>query len=152
MRETTMLKKWNLVALILSAVLVAPAIAVEKKTERPEIANNVEAYSGRQNVQVWTLRVGKRSANQALVQITGIDHDWDKRIQKMDIEKTFKDVRYSVDVNGKRYVALIVNNGLGELYLPGENKQLEVFSDSTLASEGNAEHFLTEYLQQSEGL
>jgi hypothetical protein len=50
------------------------------------------------------------------------DHDWDGRIQKMNVEKTFKDVRYSIEVKGRRYVALIMTSGIGELHLPGESQ------------------------------
>jgi hypothetical protein len=135
---------------MLAAVLMVPMIAAAEAV-RPVIGNKMEAYSGLQNVQVRILRVGERVDNRALVQITGIDHDWDGRIQKMNVEKTFKDVRYSVEVKGKRYVALILNSGIGELYLPGENRQVNMFSNSALALEGNPEHFLTDYLQQSNG-
>ncbi len=58
---------------------------------RPPVADNVVAYQGQQGIKVWTLRVGERSANEALVQIEGVDHDWNMRIQKMSVEKTSKD-------------------------------------------------------------
>jgi len=141
-----MLKKWNLATLL--ALLLLGATAAVAETARPPIANKVDAYSSAQGVQVWTLRVGERTANQALVQITGVDNDWDKRIQKMDVEKTFKDVRYSTLINGKRFIALIVDNGYAEVYLPGETQSIKVAADSALASEGNPEYFLTDYLQQ----
>lgn len=144
-----MFKKWNLLALALSALMLAPTLA-SAEAPRPPIAEKVQAYSGPQGVQVWTLRIGERSANEALVQVTGIDHDWDKRIQKMTVEKTFKDVRYSTLVNGKPYIALIINQGYGELYLPGESKSVNIQDDDDLAAEGNAEYFLTDYLQQSD--
>ena len=145
-----MLQTLRRLVLIFAAALIAPAIAAQD-TVRPVIGNKIEAYTGRQNVQVKILRVGERSANQALVQISGIDHDWDKRIQRMDIEKTFKDVRYSVEVNGKRHITLIMSNEIGELYLPGENQQTNIFPNSSLGREGNPEHFLTDFLQQSDG-
>jgi len=144
-----MLKKWNLLAL-LGLCLAMPALAMAD-TPRPPIADKVEAYRGPQGVQVWTLRVGERSANQALVQVTGVDNDWDKRIQKMDVEKTFKDVRYSTQVNGKHFIALILDEGYGELYLPGESKPIKVIADASLAQDGNPEYFLTDYLQQGDG-
>lgn len=146
-----MLKTWNLLALVLSTLIVAPTVTAQEPS-RPPIANQVEAYSGAQGVKVWTLRVGERSANQALVQVTGVDHDWDKRIYKMDVEKTFKDVRYSTKVNGKQFIALIVSEGYGEkyaeLYLPGESQSIKVTSNAGLAEQGNPEHFLTDYLEQ----
>jgi hypothetical protein len=69
----------------------------------------------------------------------------------MNVEKTFKDVRYSIEVKGKRYVALIMNSGIGELHLPGESPPVNIFPNSALALESIPEHFLTAYLQQSDG-
>lgn len=54
--------------------------------ERPEVADQVIAYTGAQGAKVWTLRIGERAANEALVQIEGVDHDWNMRIQKMQVE------------------------------------------------------------------
>lgn len=142
-----MFKKKTLLTLLLSFFLFAPAINASEPV-RPPIANNVEAYSSVQNIKVWTLRIGDRSENQALVQIKGIDHDWDNLIQKMDVEKTFKDVRYSTTLNGKPFVAIILNQGFAELHLPGEAGPKYIAFNSTLASEANADHFLTAYLEQ----
>ncbi len=115
--------------------------------ERPEVAPKVVAFSGEQGVKVWTLRIGARSDNQALVQVEGVDHDWDLRIQRMDVEKNAEDTRYSTQVDGKKFVVLLVRNGWGELYLPGEAKPLMVGYDNGLSEQGNAQAFLTDYLQ-----
>lgn len=116
---------------------------------RPPVADKVVAYHGEQGVKVWTLRYGERAANEALVQIDGIDHDWQMRIQKMQVEKTSKDTRYSVNVDGNKFVALIVRNGHGELYLPGESNAISIGYSEELSNEGNAQYFLTDYLQQN---
>ncbi|UQY36266.1 hypothetical protein K8U54_07240 [Pseudomonas fulva] len=115
--------------------------------ERPEVAPKVVAFSGEQGVKVWTLRIGARSDNQALVQVEGVDHDWDLRIQRMDVEKNAEDTRYSTQVDGKKFVVLLVRNGWGELYLPGEAKPMMVGYDNGLSEQGNAQAFLTDYLQ-----
>lgn len=142
-----MLKKLNGLALVLGLLVTAPTFAASE-SERPPIGDKVMAYSGQQGLKVWTLRIGERSANQALVQIGGIDHDWDMRIQKMDVEKTAKDARYSTDVNGTKFVVLILRGDRGELHLPGESQDLALGYDDALSREGNAEYFLTDYLQQ----
>jgi hypothetical protein len=144
-----MLRNLRLIAFMLATALTVPMIAAAEAV-RPLIGNKIEAYSGLQNIQVRILRVGERLDNRALVQITGIDHDWDGRIQKMNVEKTFKDVRYSIEVKGKRYVALIMNSGIGELHLPGESQPVNIYPNSALASEGIPDHFLTAYIQQSD--
>lgn len=115
--------------------------------DRPEVADKVVAYAGEQNIKVWTLRIGARSEHQALVQLEGVDHDWDMKIQKMAVEKTDKDTRYVTTVDGKRFVALIVRNGWGELTLPGESQTINVSYDGYLSEQGNAQAFLTDYLQ-----
>ncbi|MBA6118970.1 MULTISPECIES: hypothetical protein [Pseudomonas] len=114
---------------------------------RPPVADNVVAYQGQQGIKVWTLRVGERSANEALVQIEGVDHDWNMRIQKMSVEKTSKDTRYFTTVDGQRFVVLIIQgNWGGELYLPGEAQALMVGYSEGLSNQGNAQAFLTDYL------
>ncbi|AHD13130.1 hypothetical protein C163_05090 [Pseudomonas sp. FGI182] len=115
--------------------------------ERPEVADQVIAYTGTQGAKVWTLRIGERAANEALVQIEGVDHDWNMRIQKMQVEKTSRDTRYSTTVDGKKYVVLIIQgNRGGELYLPGEAQAMQVGYSEGLSHQGNAQAFLTDYL------
>ncbi|MCO8167107.1 hypothetical protein NJC40_04860 [Pseudomonas sp. 21LCFQ02] len=143
-----MLVTRNWAALMLG-LCITTGVMADNDTARPQVADRVVAYSGTQGVKVWTLRYAERSANQALVQIEGVDHDWDKRIQQMTVEKTSKDTRYSTQVDGKKYVALIVQGNYGELYLPGEAQTASVGYDEGLSSQGNAQHFLTDYLEQS---
>ncbi|OSM99971.1 hypothetical protein AU509_04180 [Lonsdalea britannica] len=141
------MRKIHWMALILG-LFMTTAVCAATDTPRPPVGDNVVAYSGEQGVKVWTLRYGERAANQALVQIDGIDHDWKMRIQKMDVEKTNKDTRYSTQVDGKKFVVLIIHSGYGELYLPGEAQETMVGYDDTLSQSGNAQYFLTDYLQQ----
>ncbi|SHL22079.1 hypothetical protein [Phytopseudomonas punonensis] len=129
------------------AMLLAVASGLVQAQERPEVAAKVVAFAGEQGIKVWTLRIGARSENQALVQLEGVDHDWDMRIQRMDVEKTSSDTRYSTQVDGKKFVVLLVRNGWGELYLPGEAKPLMVGYDNSLSEQGNAQAFLTDYLK-----
>ncbi|UFH50536.1 hypothetical protein [Pseudomonas sp. KNUC1026] len=136
-------RNWAAVLGMALAMLALNAAA----EERPEVADKVVAYDGEQGVKVWTLRIGARSENQALVQLEDVDHDWNLRIQKMAVEKTAKDTRYSTTVDGQKYVVLIVQDGWGELYLPGEAKPIQVGYSPALSSQGNAQAFLTDYLK-----
>lgn len=122
--------------------------------QRPEVADQVVAYMGAQGAKVWTLRIGERATNEALVQVEGVDHDWNMRIQKMQVEKTSRDTRYSTTVDGKKFVVLIVQGSWGgELYLPGEAQPMQVGYSQELSQQGNAQAFLTDYLaiQNQEG-
>lgn len=140
-----MLRIFTVALLVLSAAQGSAAAT----TTRPEVADNVHAWSGEQGIQVWTLRYGHPDEHKALVQITQIDHAWKNKIQLMDVDKKGKRRDYSVMVDGKKYVALIITgNNRGELYLPGEAESYNVCFNKELSEEGNAQFFLTDYLQQ----
>ncbi|CRM61880.1 hypothetical protein [Pseudomonas sp. 31 R 17] len=138
-----MYRKWAALLCLVLAVIAGGAHA----ENRPEVAEKVLAYAGEGGVKVWTLRIGARTDNQALVQLEGVDHDWNMKIQKMTVEKTSKDTRYSTTVDGQKFVVLVLQKGWGELYLPGESQALNVGYDEFLSSQGNAQAFLTDYLQ-----
>lgn len=135
---------------MLSLSLMAGVSGAYAETPRPPIANVVKAYQGTEGAQVWTLRIGEPAESQSLVQITGIDHDWDSKIQKMNVEKLSNSTRYWLNVNDKKFVVLVLNQGYGELYLPGEAQPVQIGYSKSLSEQGNAEIFLTDYLQQSE--
>ncbi|MDN0109090.1 hypothetical protein [Yersinia mollaretii] len=133
--------------LILLCAISATSFSAEPT--RPEVANSVKAWEGNEGIQVWTLRYGPRSDNQSLVQITNADHDWDKKIQIMDVENKEGRSDYSITVNGKKFVVLVINNNnSGQLNLPGENGNHPIFYSSSLSEEGNAQYFLTDLLKQ----
>ena len=116
---------------------------------RPEVAEEVKAWQGEEGIEVWVLRYGPREENKALVQVTNIDHPWSQRIQIMDVQKNDKKKTYSLMVNGKRFVVLnMFGYGMGELYLPDENQPYRISYSQSLSSYGNAQHFLTDYLNQ----
>ena len=133
--------------MLFSVCLLGSSMAMAEEA-RPEIADKIFAYSGEKGVKVWVLRIGDRSANEALVQVAGVDNEWNLRIQKMEVEKTNKDTRYSVLRDGKRYEVLRLNRDVGELYLPGEIQELRVSYNDELSMSGRPQAFLTEYLEQ----
>ncbi|WNW13878.1 hypothetical protein RRX38_22880 [Pseudomonas sp. DTU_2021_1001937_2_SI_NGA_ILE_001] len=118
--------------------------------DRPPVADKVQAYSGEQGLKVWTLRIGERSENKALVQLEDVDHDWNMRIQKMDVEKTSRDTRYSTTVDGKKFVVLILQGNWGELYLSGQANPVNVVYNAGLSEQGDAQAFLTDYLNKAQ--
>lgn len=129
---------------------VSPAFSYAQDAPRPEIAKHVNAYAGYEGTRVWVLRIGPRENNTAIVQIGGVDHPFDMKIVLSHVEETAKDKRYSVENAGKKFVLLIVNDYGGELYLPETSKTVSLRYDDSLSQSSNAEHFLTEYLNQSE--
>lgn len=129
------------------AMALALGTGLAQADERPPVADKLAAYVGQQGVKVWTLRIGERSEHQALVQVEDVDHDWNLRIQKMAVEKTARDTRYTTTVDGQKFVVLVLQEGWGELYLPGEAAPVRVRYDENLSSQGDAQAFLTDYLK-----
>ncbi|ARJ44332.1 hypothetical protein B1H58_17510 [Pantoea alhagi] len=130
-------------------VIAQDKAAQSSSSARPEVAEEVKAWEGEEGIQVWILRYGPRKDNKALVQITNIDHPWSQRIQIMDVQKNDKKKTYSLMVDGKRFIALnMLGSGMGELYLPDEKQPYRISYSQSLSSYGNAQHFLTDYLNQ----
>ena len=61
-------------AVLFSVCLLGSSVAMSEEA-RPEVADKIFAYSGEKGVKVWVLRIGDRSANEALVQVAGVDHE-----------------------------------------------------------------------------
>lgn len=124
-----------------------PAI---KQVERPEVAEMVKAYEGPEGAIVWTLRYGKPDEKKLIVQITDIDHPWNKKIHLMNVDDTSAKKYIYTLVDGKKFTVLFFNNnGWGELYLPGENNPMPIYYSKAYSSEGNAQAFLTDYLESN---
>uniref|UniRef100_A0A060SYI3 ARAD1C01430p n=1 Tax=Blastobotrys adeninivorans TaxID=409370 RepID=A0A060SYI3_BLAAD len=117
---------------------------------RPEVAESVKVWQGPQGVKIKTLRYGSRGDKQALVQITGADHNWDGKILLANVEHKGARNDYSVEVDGKEFVVLILyqQHNRGELYLPGESGHRYISYSHDLSTQDNAQSFLAEYLKQ----
>ena len=139
-----MIAKWT-AALLMGALAWGSCTA---QAEQAPVADKVVAYQGQQGLKVWTLRIGEAAAGEALLQVEGLDHDWDRLIHKVKVEKSARDSRYSTELNGSKYVILIVRDGWGELYLPGEQQTRQVAYSESLSSAGEPQAFLTDYLEQ----
>jgi class 3 adenylate cyclase len=132
-----------------SPASAAPVAVVAAEAARPEVGKFVKAYENNSSsVKVWTVRVGPPAKNEALVQITGIDHPWDMKIFKANvITDSQQSEKYRITHNGQPFVMLIVSEHGAEVYLP-DNKIHKVAYSKILAEQGNPEHFLTDYLNQ----
>lgn len=134
--------------LILSVFLSVNVSALA--AERPEIGPMVDAFAGPKNEEVWIARIGPKSADEVIMQITGIDHEWNGKIFKCSVETTTNDKRYVTMLDKQRYVLLILRGETsGELYLPREKSAVRVYYSKELSRQGNPEAFLTDYLEQS---
>lgn len=113
---------------------------------RPPVADRVIGYVGDLGVKVWTLRIGDRKAQEALVQIEDADHDWNLVIQKMKITRVNDALHYSVSQGNKRYVVLILKQNGGQLFLPNEPEPITLHYSESLSQSGDAQMFLNHYL------
>ncbi|WP_410961148.1 hypothetical protein, partial [Salmonella sp. SAL4457] len=120
----------------LMGALAWGSCTAQAEEARPPVADKVVAYQGQQGLKVWTLRIGEAAAGEALLQVEGLDPAWDRLIHKVKVEKSARDSRYSTELNGSKYVILIVRDGWGELYLPGEQQTRQVAYSESLSSAG----------------
>ncbi|WP_244150137.1 hypothetical protein [Xanthomonas sacchari] len=136
-------------ALLLCALPLAGATAVaHAEPARPEVAKQVKAYASADGVKVSTLRYGPRERQQALIQVIDADSAIDGKILLASTRTTDKDTRYTVQLDGRPYVLLIVSEAAGELYVPGAPKPTWVSYDAGLSAQSNPEHYLTDYQEQ----
>ena len=144
-----MKKTFMSLLLVLGSSLSAASLPAMAEEARPEISRYVKAYTGMEGIKVWTLRIGPLEKNESLFQVSGVDHPWDMRIQKVKTESSARGTTYVATVDGKRFVLMSLEGNRGELHLPGSHSAKgRIEYDHALSQEGNAEHFLTDYLKQ----
>ncbi len=113
---------------------------------RPQVAKRIIGYEGDLGIRVWTLRIGERKAQEALVQIEDVDHDWNLLIQKMKITRVDDTLHYSVSQGNKRHTVLILKHNSGLLFLPNEPNAITLQYNDALSQLGDAQMFLNHYL------
>ncbi|MET1080135.1 MAG: hypothetical protein ABWY06_19145 [Pseudomonas sp.] len=136
--------------LLVLALGLATLGSAQAETARPEVAGQVKAYASADGVKVWTLRYDKRETRQALVQMTDIDNDLNQKILLASTQVKGQEVSYSVQLKGQPYVLLILNEGTGELNVPGTGQTKRLSYSEELSTQANAEHYLTAYQAQAE--
>ena len=151
----------TLAALVAATSLPASqAFAQKAATQaRPEVSEQAEAYAGDKNLIVTIVRVGKREAKQALVEIVGLDHPWNRRIFKCDVvnaasnNSTAVKNNYEMKVNGKDWLLGTAENNAFTLYLrdngaTGRSISYQLSYSTAIANDTQPEHLLTAYLKQ----
>lgn len=141
-----MIAKWT--AALLMGALAWGSCTAQAEQARPPVADKVVAYQGQQGLKgldpAYRRSGGRRSA--VAGRRTG------PRLGPPDPQgkggKSARDSRYSTELNGSKYVILIVRDGWGELYLPGEQQTRQVAYSESLSSAGEPQAFLTDYLEQ----
>jgi DNA-binding LacI/PurR family transcriptional regulator len=145
------LRRHSLVLLLSALPLAGAAVVAHAEPARAEVAKQVKAYASADGVKVSTLRYGPREREQALIQVIDVDNAIDGKIMLASTRTTDKDTRYTVQLNGRPYVLLIVSEAAGELYVPGAPKPTWVSYNADLSAQSNPEHYLTDYEEQGKG-
>ncbi|HEX8329636.1 MAG TPA: hypothetical protein VF629_19015 [Hymenobacter sp.] len=126
---------------------------------RPEVGEQAEAYSGDKNLLVTIVRVGKRENKQALIEIVGLDHPWNRRIFKANVtniasgQSTAVKNNYEITVNGGSWnLATTEDNyltlNLRENGATGRQQSYRLAFDRGIANDTKPEYLLTAYLKQ----
>ena len=88
---------------------------------RPEMARYTMAYSGGEGYRVWIARLGSKENQEALVQISGIDHKLDGRVMRAKMVPNVGggSVDYTTTVDGQSYKRLSVEGTKAVLRVTG---------------------------------
>jgi hypothetical protein len=123
--------------------------SVQAEEKRPEMSRYTAAYSGGEGYRVWIARIGPRESQEALVQITGIDHKLDGQVLRAKIIQSGTALKYSTTINGQRYDLLSIDGKNVELSLTGAPWSSTLCYDKSLVDERPPEHMLTTYLEEA---
>lgn len=141
-----MIVKW--IVVLLMGVLVWGFCMVQVEQVWLLVVDKVVVYQGQQGFKVWILCIGEVVVGEVLLQVEGLDYDWDCLIYKVKVEKSVRDSCYFIELNGSKYVILIVCDGWGEFYLFGEQQMWQVVYSEVLLFVGEFQVFLIDYFEQ----
>lgn len=130
---------------VLAAALTSNSHAEERP---PEMAPYTMAYSGGEGYRVWVARFGSKENQEALVQISGIDHKLDGRVLRAKAVHSVNggSVKYTTTFDGQSYELLFVEGPKAVLRVTGAPWTSELRYDKLLADGRPPQHLLTDYL------
>jgi len=130
---------------VLAVGLMSTSQAEEK---RPEMSRYTMAYSGGEGYRVWIARFGPKESQEALVQISGIDHKLDGRVirAKLILSVGGGGVKYTATVDGQAYELLSVDGTKAVLRITGAPWSSDLCYDKSLVEDRPPQHLLTDYL------
>ena len=118
----------------------------------PEMSPYTTAYSGGEGYRVWIARIGPKANQEALVQISGIDHKFDGRVLRAKLVSSANgaNVKYTATVDGQSYELLTVEGTRATLRITGAPWSSDLSYDKTLVNDRAPQHLLTDYLENSQ--
>ena len=159
---STFAKRVALAAFVGLACLTTTASAQKTATAkpaRPEVGELAEAYAGDKNLVVTIVRVGKRENKQALVEIVGLDHPWNRRIFKANVaniapnSSSIVKNEYTIKVNGGDWNLARTEDNQLTLFLrengaTGKSQEYRLGFAKSISDDTRPEYLLTAYLKQ----
>lgn len=137
----------KLFALLVLTASLTPSVHAQER--RPEVARYTMAYSGGEGYQIWVTRLGAKENQEALVQISGIDHKLDGRVLRAKATPggNGSSVKYTASVDGQSYELLSVEGTKAVLRITGAPWSSDLCYDKSLVTERPPQHLLTDYLE-----
>ncbi len=140
--------------------VLAPAVAQAQTAGRPEMGTLPEAYRDDKQLSVTVVRYGPKANKQALVELAGLDHPWNRRIflaNVVDVARRAGEVKnsYWIQLAGKPWGLVAQDLGYGGPMLnlcedgdTGKNVRYPIYYSKELSEQSNAQFMLTAYLEQ----
>jgi hypothetical protein len=134
--------------LLLSVLVVGLVANLHAEERRPEMARYTMAYSGGEGYRVWIARFGSKENQEALVQISGIDHKLDGRVIRAKVVPSVGggSVKYTTTLDGQSYELLSVEGTKAVLRVTGAPWSSDLYYDKSLVDDRPPQHLLTDYV------
>jgi hypothetical protein len=103
---------------------------------------------GGEGYRVWVARFGSKENQEALVQISGIDHKLDGRVIRAKVVPNAGggSVKYTTTLDGQSYELLSVEGTKAVLRVTGAPWTSDLCYDKSLVDDRSPQHLLTDYL------
>ncbi len=135
-----------------AALALLNATAVQAEEKRPQVGPYVQAYSGDFNSSVYLVRLGDRDKAEALVLVSGIDHEMDGKVVKTKIVVRDENLRsFMLEEKGESRELLRLEGSSARLLIstaPLGPSSYSLAYDWKLSERADAEHILTRWLQK----
>jgi hypothetical protein len=143
------MNKFLQIALVAMFGLALPAHAADA---RPSVARYAKGFIGPEGLEVALLNIGDSFKNEYIIQLSGINHEWDLKIFKVKRIADERGYNYCMVVDGKNFIAFTEQfNGGGEstyeISIPNM-RSMNVSYNKEFSRNIVPEHFLTEYEKQ----
>lgn len=117
-----------------------------------DVSDNLEVYRGEGNLTATLVRILPLESNQALLKISGIDHELSGLVLKYDVTMNDGNRRLTTDLYGRRYSAFVESKNWGgksqSLYLSGQRDGFALRFDAEASKATKSSDLLKEHKKQ----